>query len=85
MHSCRLTFSWNTLISGFYIGRYCEEGLKSFKQVISKVFSTNRYKYNYLGIFSCTSLMDLRCRDKVHVCVLKSGLQRDTLVFENAC
>ncbi|KAL6882041.1 hypothetical protein ACP4OV_011513 [Aristida adscensionis] len=71
------TFSWNTLLSGFYSGGNCEQGLKIFKNMICEGFLAN--KYTYVGILRCcTSLMDLSFGCQVHACVLKGGLGRDT-------
>lgn len=53
------TFSWNTLLSGFYSGSNYEQGLRIFKQMICEGFLSN--KYTYVGVLRCcTSLMDLR-------------------------
>lgn len=71
------TFSWNTILSAFYSGSNCEQGLRIFKQMACEGFSAN--KYTYVSVLRCcTSLMNLRFGTQVHACILKSGLQNDT-------
>ncbi|KAL6615511.1 hypothetical protein ACP70R_037781 [Stipagrostis hirtigluma subsp. patula] len=71
------TLSWNTLLSAFYSGSDCEQGLTIFKKMMCEGVLAN--KYTFVGILRCcTSLMDLRYGCQVHACVLKSGMGRDT-------
>ncbi|WOL14601.1 pentatricopeptide repeat-containing protein [Canna indica] len=68
--------SWNTLLSGFHSGIFCDKGLTIFKDMLTENIMPNNYTYISI-LRSCTSLNDASYGSQVHAHILKNNLAAD--------